>query len=43
MSAGFTTNVIWVNTRVCNVTSEPTQCSSKRVSSIKDSSAQLNN
>ena len=43
MSTGFTTDIIWVDTKVYSVTSEPTQSSSKRVSSFKDSSALLNN
>ena len=34
----FTTDVIWVNTKVFSVTSKPTQRSSTRVSSLKDSS-----
>ena len=38
---GSTTDVIWVNTKVCSVTSEPTQSSSRRVSSLKDSSMLL--
>ena len=43
MCTGFTTYVNWVNTKVYSVTSEPTQSSSRRVSSFKDSSALLNN
>ena len=42
MCTGFTTDVIWVDTKVYSVTSEPTQNSSRRVSSFKDSSALLN-
>ena len=42
MCAGFTTNVIWINTKVYNVTSEPSHNSSRRVSSFKDSSVLLN-
>ena len=38
---GFTTDAIWVNTEVCSVTSEPTHSSSRRVSSLKDSSVLL--
>ena len=34
---GFTTNFIWVNTKVCSVTRERTQSSSRCVSSLKDS------
>ena len=37
MCTGFTTDIIEVNTIVCSVTSEPTQRSSRRVSSFKDS------
>ena len=40
---GFTTDVIWVNTKVYGVTGELTQSSSRRVSSFNDSSALLNN
>ena len=43
MSTGFTADIIWVDTKVYSVTSEPTQSSSKRVSSFQDSSALLNN
>ena len=32
-STGFNTDVIWMNTKKCSVTSEPTQNSSRRVSS----------
>ena len=39
----FTTDVIWVNTKVYSVTSKPTQTGSRRVSYFKDSSALLNN
>ena len=41
MCTGFTTYVIWVNTKVYSVTSELTQSSSRRVSSFMDSSALL--
>ena len=37
----ITTDVIWVKSKVCSVTSEPTQSSSKRVSSLQDSSVLL--
>ena len=43
MCTGFTTDVIWVNTKVYSATSKPTQTSSRRLSSFKDSSALLNN
>ena len=43
MSTVLTTDVIWVNTKVYSVNSEPTQISSRRVSSFKDLSALLNN
>ena len=32
----------WMNTKKYSVTSEPSQCSSRRVSSFKDSSTLLN-
>ena len=32
-STGFNTDVIWMNTKKCSVTSEPTQNSNRRVSS----------
>ena len=35
---GFTTDVIWMNTKVCSATSKPTQSSSRCISSLKDSS-----
>ena len=38
---GFTTDVIWMNRKVCSFTSEPTQSNSRRVSSLKDSSVLL--
>ena len=38
---GFTIDVIWVNTKVCSVTIEPTQSSSWRVSTLEDSSVLL--
>ena len=38
---GFITDVIWMNTKVCSATSEPTQSSSRCVSSSKDSSVLL--
>ena len=38
MCTSFTTDIIWVNTKVCSVTSKPTQSSSKRVSFFNDSS-----
>ena len=31
MCTGFTIDVLWMNTKLCSVTSEPTQISSKRV------------
>ena len=31
MCTGFTINVLWMNTKLCSVTSEPIQISSKRV------------
>ena len=34
---GFTIDVIWVNTKMCSVTSIPTQSSSRHISSLKDS------
>ena len=34
MCTGFTTDVIWVNTKMYSFTSEPTQSSGRRVSSI---------
>ena len=37
MYTNFTADVIWVNAEVCSVTSKPTQSSSRRVSSFKDS------
>ena len=40
-STGFNTDVIWMNTKKCSVTSEPTQNSSRRVSSLKNSSVLL--
>ena len=40
---GFTIDVIWVNKNVCSITSEPTQSSSRHISSFKDLSALLNN
>ena len=40
--AGFVADVIWMSTGMCGVTSEPTQNSSRCVSSFKDSSALLN-
>ena len=43
MCTVLTTDVIWVNTKVYSVNSEPTQISSRRVSSFKDLSALLNN
>ena len=43
MCTGFTTDVVWVNTKMYGVTSEPTQSSSRGVSSFKDSSALLKN
>ena len=43
MCTGFTTDVVWVNTKVYSVTNEPTQSSSGAVSSFTDSSALLNN
>ena len=43
MCTGFTTDVIWVNTRMCSVTSKLIKSSSARVSSLKDSLALLNN
>ena len=43
MCAGFTTHVIWLDTKVCSVTGKPTQSSSRRVSSFNDSSVLLNN
>ena len=43
MCSGFTTYVIWMNTRFYSVTSEITQSSRRRVSSFKDLSALLNN
>ena len=36
-----TTDVIWVNSKVCSVASEPTQSSSRRVSALKNSSVVL--
>ena len=39
MCTGFSTDVIWVNTKFCSVTSEPTHSSSRCVSSFKDSLA----
>ena len=42
MCTGFTTDVIWTSTKVCSVTNEPNQNSSRCVSSFKDSSALLN-
>ena len=38
---GFTTDAIWMNTKVCSVTSEPTQSGNRRASSLKDSSVLL--
>ena len=38
---GFTTDVIWVRTKVCSVISEPTQSSSRRTLPLKDSSVLL--
>ena len=43
MCTGFTTDVIWMNTKVYSVTSEPTYGSSRRIFSFKDASALLNN
>ena len=42
-SPGSTTDVMWVNTKLHSATSEPTQSSSRGVSSFTDSSALLNN
>ena len=39
MWTGFTTDVIWVNTRVYSVTSEPTQSSSRRFCPLRTHSA----
>ena len=41
MCTDFTTYIIWVNTKVCSFISEPTQSSTRRVSSFKDSSMLL--
>ena len=38
---GFTTDVIWVNKKVCSVTSKPNQSSSRHILSLKDSSVLL--
>ena len=35
MWTGFTIDVIWMNTEVCSVTSEPSQTNSKHVLSFK--------
>ena len=43
MCTGFTTDIVWVNTKVYSVTNEPTQSSSGAVSFFTDSSALLNN
>ena len=47
MRSGFTTDSICMNTmykhNMCSVTSKPSQSSSRRISSFKDSSALLNN
>ena len=41
MCTGYTTDVIWVNTKVYSATSEPTQTSRTHVSSFENSSALL--
>ena len=38
----FTTDIMRINTKVCPVTSEPFQNSSRRIPPFKDSSALLN-
>ena len=40
--SGLTKDVVWVKTKVCSVTSEPTNLSRRRVLSFNDSSALLN-
>ena len=42
MCTGFTTDVIWANTKEGSVTSDPNQSSSRRVSSLRDSSVLFN-
>ena len=42
MCTGFTTDVIWANTKEGSVTSDSNQSSSRRVSSLRDSSVLFN-